>query len=1253
MPSEEQVIETIIKLNVNDIQSGLTKLEKNITSLTTETEKTLASLSKESGVYEDLIRKSNILKQISSDISKYKSGDITGTIKNNEQLANSVKQYTQIKQYVKDVNSLNLKTTTGLQSQSTELSKIQDKFNALNREAQTLQGHYKTIGSSSGLSKLSSQMSEIRKQQEIIGTLSSKGIVNLTSSDLKTIDSAKAKYQQLKNQVADTKAELSDIPLSGLAKGIVGRSLGYTALFATIAGVTQSMRAGIEYTLEYESGIKRLETILDISSASAERLEGNLAELGKTYGEQLGDINKVALELSRAGLALEQVAEASEVVIKLALLTGDSIEQSASSIISFVQVFGKDQFGQVISSVDELGAKLAYLANKSRLGTQDINTFANFALASAKATGLTIDAVNGLASALSNASFNASTIGTQIRKLTIALSSNSGAVQKYFETIGVNQANLAKRISQGGEESNKALLEFLEKIKSFNRESYNEALSGVEVLTKNVLQAIQNNAGEIQVNLRESLNVTSEELDKAKNITEDYRKTWAKFGENAKGIAQSVFDPFIDKATELARAMNNTVDEFKFFGVAVSKDVQLSTLTNAIDTTSTSFNKFKKGLGDTKEFEEVTNRLDLIRTTLYTLKTQAKDDNDYASISKINELLKKTNTLNQDITKNKSNILSSLNKNQVDSQIKSYTALIEKNKELLNSDSIKEGSKQWESINNLIITYENNIKSLKGSLGDLETIPFKNTLKFFSSADLDNVNASITKINKSVDIAKGKDLDILKGLNLDRLNRIQKEIPTFVTKIQSDLEASGIKLDLSGVTTFGDVSSEAIRIQEEIYKLQQSKEGKSKQEVLNIDLQVNAYTKAFEQLTRINEAQNSILKSQEKIETKQKAQTSETEKQLKQQDSKTNKMITQLVEQAKINSLNRETSDLLLLELNVRGENYAKLVSEEAKQLAITKLLKLGNEYQKAQTKEANAIDLAYGRVENKIKTQQIRVDELIGKKKEELASEKALRDLRASKDFQKLSEEEQQNQTKALENIIAQEKAYQGLNKAFTDYAKEVPTLNEALEQVGNVGLQSLENGMMDFFDVTSEGFGDLETLAKGVIKSIYQELIRTLIVKQAVSGIGSLFGFSEGGELPITAKANGGFLSTKKFANGGILSGGSGVRDDLYLGSASGSHVFAMGGEYFTKKDSVNSDTRPMLDYINKNGTVPQMGVTGATIVNTPTTINIENSTGTPIEADMIEELTKNNENDEYEKVINIMLRAKNEDSRIRSLY
>ncbi len=196
-----------------------------------------------------------------------------------------------------------------------------------------------------------------------------------------------------------------------------------------------------------------------------------------------------------------------------------------------------------------------------------------------------------------------------------------------------------------------------------------------------------------------------------------------------------------------------------------------------------------------------------------------------------------------------------------------------------------------------------------------------------------------------------------------------------------------------------------------------------------------------------------------------------------------------------------------------------------------------------------------------------------------------------------------------------------------------------------------------------------DWHSLASNVLQDIYKQLLQQLVIKQIVSGIAgginNYFG-GAGASTSATAinsstvttnadkldmiftKADGGYLPTQKFAAGGMISGGSGLKDDVYLGTIGGIKTFAMGGEFVTRKNSVNPNTQSTLEYINSTGKVPQT----QPVINSPISIQVDNSTGMPIEASMIESMQQKNANGDYERVVNIILKASKSDPRVASL-
>jgi len=168
------------------------------------------------------------------------------------------------------------------------------------------------------------------------------------------------------------------------------------------------------------------------------------------------------------------------------------------------------------------------------------------------------------------------------------------------------------------------------------------------------------------------------------------------------------------------------------------------------------------------------------------------------------------------------------------------------------------------------------------------------------------------------------------------------------------------------------------------------------------------------------------------------------------------------------------------------------------------------------------------------------------------------------------------------------------------------------------------VNTGKINFNDLINTIISGIVRLAiqKKIVDPITNNIINPLVNSFTNSSIfSSIFGLFQ---------ADGGLIPTKRYAIGGLLTGGSGIRDDLYLGSASGHHVFAMGGEYILNKNATQSIGVNTLNSMNKTGSVPNSNVL----------INIENKTTQNISAENMSQYTRTNSRGEQEKVINIVL-------------
>ena len=330
---------------------------------------------------------------------------------------------------------------------------------------------------------------------------------------------ARLKEVQALQRMNDKEAEYNNVMSLHSAK----RALGYTALFAGIGAVTGAFGAMISNVMEADLQMRTLGAVLKLNLTQARDLSESVRTLGETYGGSLKDIEGVALALARAGIATKDMIPATEIVLRMARLTGDSFEQSASAIISFQQVFGDT------TNIETLGNKLAYVANMSRLSTQDIGTFANYALAAAKSVGLTEDAIGALATAFSVAGSNSSTIGTQLRTLTGIFSESSKDITSFFNGIGVSQEGMRDKLQQGGKVSNQAMRDFVDILANVDSMTFNKLTGSMDKLTVNALNLVRNNKDNIQKFMTDLENGAEGQLKAVDSILEAHRITLEKY----------------------------------------------------------------------------------------------------------------------------------------------------------------------------------------------------------------------------------------------------------------------------------------------------------------------------------------------------------------------------------------------------------------------------------------------------------------------------------------------------------------------------------------------------------------------------------------------------------------------------------------------------------------------------------------------------------------------------------------------------
>lgn len=407
----------------------------------------------------------------------------------------------------------------------------------------------------------------IRQKQEKTeaNILRIKELQNAMEKQGSVIRGARLKEQETLDKMNKREAEYNNVMSMHSAR----RALGYTALFAGIGAVTTAFQQGIQYALQYDQAIYTLGAVLKVTSNQATVLEDSLSRLGIQYGEQLTSLNKVALDLGRAGIKYDDIAKSTKVVTQLSLLTGDAVEASAASLITYLEVFQKDDFGNAIYTVEQLGSKLAYMANESKMTSTDIGTFSNYALATASAAGITVDAINALGIGFDKIGVAVSSNGTSVRRFAEILGDTNPKIQDLFSTLGVNQANLQARIAKGGEESNNAIKDLLTTLSSYSSEALTKMLNGQDTLVRQTIVSMYLASSEIKKQIEGSKKATDQELKNADMIVQSASRNFISAWENIKSKSIALV-PVLEATSKATKFLSDNIGGLALGATAMS-----------------------------------------------------------------------------------------------------------------------------------------------------------------------------------------------------------------------------------------------------------------------------------------------------------------------------------------------------------------------------------------------------------------------------------------------------------------------------------------------------------------------------------------------------------------------------------------------------------------------------------------------------------------------------------------------------------
>jgi len=339
-----------------------------------------------------------------------------------------------------------------------------------------------------------------------------------------------------------------------------GHKIATTAQYATagsgIYAVATAFRSVIEESVRFDNALYNNMAVLEATSTQARMLAETSRDIVAAYGGTIEATDKTILTLGRAGVAIQDLAKATTVVSQLSAITGDTLEDTSTVVSSFIT-----NFKDAGVSVEELGNKLGFMANESKMSTKDLGTFANFGLQTAKSIGLTVDAIGGLATALSRMGISASTIGTQMQKLDFVFRGSQKEVKEFWAIVNANsdtefiQSEYLDRLRGTAEESNQAMIDFIKTVSSLDDTGFDQATEGMNIRLKNFLTAVHKGGPIMEhyiTNIQKAADINVQASISAQGITKIWERLSAAFTTAANGAVTYAADVALSRKEVLS-----------------------------------------------------------------------------------------------------------------------------------------------------------------------------------------------------------------------------------------------------------------------------------------------------------------------------------------------------------------------------------------------------------------------------------------------------------------------------------------------------------------------------------------------------------------------------------------------------------------------------------------------------------------------------------------------------------------------------
>src|SRR5688572_23254075 len=222
--------------------------------------------------------------------------------------------------------------------------------------------------------------------------------------------------------------DTSDLNRAQIALRQAGRGMTMLGV-AALAGFGVAIGA----SARFEQKLSHVQAVTGATEGQIDRLRETALKLGTDTAYGATAIAEAFVELSKAGLQVEQILDgAGDAVVQLAAAGDLPIARAAEIAVNAMQTFSLKASDMV--HVSDL---LAGAANASTVEVEDLAVSLKYAGSVASAIGVSIEDVNTALAILGNRGIRGSTAGTSLRRVLLNLSPATKNAGKVMEELGI------------------------------------------------------------------------------------------------------------------------------------------------------------------------------------------------------------------------------------------------------------------------------------------------------------------------------------------------------------------------------------------------------------------------------------------------------------------------------------------------------------------------------------------------------------------------------------------------------------------------------------------------------------------------------------------------------------------------------------------------------------------------------------------------------------------------------------------------